>query len=67
MLAMRFQYIDNFLEENTLFFDQGGYAFILKPERLRYVPVTIPKPTPQDPALSYQTRDVGTDYYNFKY
>lgn len=65
MVAMRYQYFDTFLEEDTLFFDQGGYAFILKPERLRYIPVTIPDPTPQNPALSYQTRTIATDYYKF--
>jgi hypothetical protein len=67
MTAMRFQYIDNFLEESTAFFDQCGYAFCLKPAYLRYLPVTIPVPTPQNPANSYQTRSVGTDYYNFNF
>ena len=63
MTAMRYQY----LEESTAFFDHCGYAFCLKPAYLRYQPVTIPKPTPQNPANSYQTRNVGTDYYNFNF
>jgi hypothetical protein len=67
MVAMRYQYIDNFLEENTLFFDGVGYAFALKPANLRYKTVTIPDPTPQDPGLSYSTRNVSTDYYNFNF
>lgn len=67
MTAMRFQYVDNYLEESTAFFDQCGYAFCLKPAYLRYIPVTIPKPTPQNPENSYQTRNVGTDYYNFNF
>jgi hypothetical protein len=67
MTAMRFQYVDNFLEENTAFFDKCGYAFCLKPAHLRYIPVTIPNPTPQNPQNSYQTRNVGTDYYNFNF
>ena len=67
MVAMRYQYVDNFLKENAIFFDEGGYAFVLKPENLRYRPVTIPRPTPQNPAYSYQTRTAKTDYYNFKY
>jgi len=50
-----------------LFFDRAGYAFALKPENLRYIPVTIPEPTPQKPEYSYSTRNVGTDYYNFNY
>ena len=67
MVAMRYQYVDNFLKENAIFFDQGGYAFVLKPENLRYKQVTIPTPKPQNPAYSYQTRNVTTDYYSFKY
>jgi hypothetical protein len=67
MVAMRYQFVDNYLEENAIFFDEGGYAFVLKPANLRYTPVTIPSPTPQDPALSYQTRNASSDYYNFNY
>jgi hypothetical protein len=67
MTAMRFQYVDNYLEESTGFFDKAGYAFCLKPAYLRYQPITIPVPTPQNPANSYQTRNVGTDYYNFNF
>jgi len=67
MVAMRYQYVDNFLKENAIFFDEGGYAFVLKPENLRYKQVTIPKPTPQNPAYSYKTRSASSDYYSFKY
>lgn len=67
MVAMRYQYIDNFFEENKTFFDNSTYAFCLKPISLRFQPTTIPKPTPQNPQLSYATRNVSTDYYNFKY
>jgi hypothetical protein len=67
MIAMRYQLVDNFLMENNSFFDNAGYAFCLKPENLRYVPVTIPTPTPQNPALSYATRNSSTDYYNFNF
>ena len=67
MTAMRYQYVDNFLEESTAFFDKEGCAFSLKPEYLRFVPVTIPTPTPQVASNSYQTRNVGTDYYNFNF
>ena len=65
MVAMRYQMVDNFLMENALFFDTCNYAFCLKPADLRYVPVTIPTPTPQNPAYSYATRNVSSDYYNF--
>ena len=36
MVAMRYQYVDDFLEENKKFFDNVGYAFELKPRKLRY-------------------------------
>ena len=67
MVAMRYQYVDNYLEENASFFDECGYAFCLKPANLRYQPVTIPTPTPQNPDYSYATRNVTTDYYSFNY
>lgn len=65
MVAMRYQFVDNFLEENALFFDTTSYAFALKPQALRYVAVTIPDPTPQNPGYSYATRTVSSDYYSF--
>ena len=65
MVAMRYQFVDNFLIENALFFDRSSYAFSLKPERLRYIPVTIPDPIPQKPEYSYATRNTSTDYYSF--
>jgi hypothetical protein len=67
MVAMRYQLVDNFLMENTLFFDRCSYAFCLKPYELRYHAVTIPDPTPQNPAYSYATRNSTTDYYSFNY
>ena len=65
LLGMRYQYIDVNIEENDIFFDENGYAFVLKPEPLRYVPVTIPLPPPQNPELSYATRSVQSDFYKF--
>jgi hypothetical protein len=67
MIAMRYQFVDNLLMENALFFDRSGYAFSLKPEELRYIPVTIPTPTPQNPAYSYSTREANTDFYSLKF
>ena len=65
MIAMCYQMNDTFLQENNQFFDSSGYAFVLKPENLRYVEVTIPAPTQPNPALSYETRTVSSQYYNF--
>ena len=66
LLAMRYQTIDSNLEANELFFYNNGYAFVLKPEPLRYIPVTIPLPPPQNPELSYATRTVQSDFYKFE-
>ena len=65
LLGMRYQLIDENTEENDIFFDENGFAFVLKPERLRYIPVTIPLPPPQNPELSYATRTVESDFYKF--
>jgi hypothetical protein len=65
MVAIRYQYVDNFLIQNTMMFDRAGYAFDLKPQNLRYTPVTIPDPEPQNPAFNYASRPVSSDYYSF--
>jgi hypothetical protein len=67
MVAIRYQLVDNFLMEDNAFFDKAGYAFALKPAPLRYVPVTIPTPTPQLEEYSYATRKAETDFYSFKF
>ena len=41
-------------------------AFVLKPKELRFVPVTIPIPEPQDPKLSFATRSIKSDFYHYK-
>lgn len=58
MVAMRYQNIDNNLEENNMFFDENAKAFVLKPMKLRYQPILIDDPIPQDPKLSYADRDI---------
>ena len=65
LLGMRYQYIDVNIEENDIFFDENGFAFVLKPEKLRYIPITIPVPPAQNPAVSYATRTVQSDFYKF--
>ena len=66
LLGMRYQLTDANIEENNDFFNDNGYAFVLKPERLRYIPVTIPAPPPQNPELSYATRSVQSEFYKFE-
>jgi len=65
LLGMRYQKIDTNIEENDIFFDENGYAFVLKPEKLRYIPITIPLPPPQNPELSYAPRVIQSDFYKF--
>jgi hypothetical protein len=65
LLGMRYQNIDTNIEENDIFFDENGYAFVLKPENLRYIPITIPLPPPQNPELAYAPRTVQSDFYKF--
>ena len=55
-VAMRYQYIDNFLLSDTNYFDTNGYAFVRKPEKMRFIPVTIDPPVPQNPELSYESK-----------
>jgi hypothetical protein len=66
MIAMSYQNYDNNLEFYETFFSKAGYAFVLKPEALRYKQVTIETPPPQDPELSYADREITADYYSFK-
>lgn len=65
LIAMRYQLFDANLEESDMKFDLEGYAFILKPEALRYVPVVIDAPPAQNPKLSYATQVVSSDFYKF--
>jgi hypothetical protein len=65
MIAMRYQYVDDYLMENAAFFDREGSAFALKPEELRYAPIVIPDPPPQNPNYSYETRVVSTENYTY--
>jgi hypothetical protein len=65
MPAMCFQTNDSFLTAYNTLFEQAGYAFLLKPLKLRYVPVTVEEAPPIDPNLSYGYKEHKTNYYNF--
>ena len=65
LLAMRYSELDVNIEENNMFFDNNGYAFVLKPIPLRYIPDTIPLPPPQNPELAFAERTVQSDFYKF--
>ena len=62
--AFSFQNFDSNMEYYDLFFDKQGTAFVLKPQELRFVPVTVPPPTKANPAYSYEKRETKTDYYS---
>jgi hypothetical protein len=62
MIAMRYQYVDNYLLANAAFFDRCGYAFCLKPSVLRNNPIILPDPIPQNPEYSYAERTIQTQY-----
>jgi hypothetical protein len=55
MIAMSFQNFDDNMKFYTQYFDDAGSAFVLRPDRLRYIPVFIPIPPAQDPSVSYGT------------
>ena len=65
LLGMRYQKIDTNVEVNDVFFDENGYAFVLKPENLRHIPITIPLPPPQNPDLAFAPKQVESDFYKF--
>jgi hypothetical protein len=64
-IGMNNQNDDTNLQFYNQVFNSDNTAFVLKPAELRYIPVTIKAPKPQNPALSYAERNVSTDYYKF--
>jgi len=65
MIGMCYQNYDANLQFYEEFFATAGHAFVLKPETLRYVEVTIAEPVKQNPELSYAPRVTQSSYYNF--
>lgn len=65
MVGMSYQNYDEQLQYYETFFGTKGHAFVLKPKPLRYIPVTIPVPKPQDKKVSYANRKVSGDFYGF--
>ena len=55
-IAMALQKKDNNLDYYNKIFEDQNSAFILKPEKMRFIPVTIDTPPPPDPELSYASR-----------
>ena len=64
-VGMSFQNFDSNLEYYDLYFSQAGYAFVLKPTRLRYIKETMDQPDPPPEEYSYKTRNIKSSYYDF--
>ena len=56
MVCMNYQNMDKNMRYYLDFFNENGYAFVLKPPELRYIVVELECPLPPDPALSYAAR-----------
>jgi hypothetical protein len=61
-IAMNYQNYDEHLEFIDSFFENEGHAFVLKPEELRFIPILIDNPQPQDKNLSFAPRVVSKPY-----
>ena len=64
MVAMSYQNYDNNMELYETFFAENKAAFVVRPARFRYVPVTVPAPKPQTPKVSYANKPIKSDYYD---
>ena len=64
-IGMCFQNYDGELQNYNEFFDSEKTAFVLKPERLRFVPVTIKAPRNNPRSWSWAPLKFGTDYYSY--
>lgn len=59
-----FQVNDTNLQLYNSVFNKSGKAFVLKPDALRYIPVTNTPPT--EPQMSYGYKEYQSNLYNFK-
>lgn len=66
MIAMQLQKKDSNLDYYNTIFEGQNCAFVLKPVNLRYIPVTMPAPSPPDPKLGFGTRTFESKAYSFK-
>jgi hypothetical protein len=66
MVALSFQNYDANMKFYEKYFNGVGYSFALKPESLRYIPVTVTVPNPPDPKVSYASRVINKPYVSYK-
>jgi hypothetical protein len=65
--CMRYQLddaYDTYLKEYNTTFNQAGYAFALKPEELRFKPISLTDPIPQKPENNYAERHIKGQFPN---
>ena len=65
-IGMSFQNYDNKLIQYNNFFNSKRSAFVLKPKNQRFIPLTIPIPSPAKEEYSYKPRHIKTNYYSLK-
>ena len=66
MLGMCFQNKDSNLQVYNDFFNASRFAFVLKPEKMRYIPISIEKPPNLPEKYSYQPRNISGQFYDFQ-
>ena len=64
--CMRHQLDDDSLQLYNKSFNDSGYAFVLKPKNLRWIPPILTKPVPQKLSNSYAPRTVNTEFISFQ-
>ena len=64
-VAMCFQNLDGEMQRYNAKFADIGCAFILRPELMRTTKITSTTEPVVNPAYSYETRKISTDYYSF--
>lgn len=62
-ICINYQTNDNNLKYYEKFFNDAGYAFVLKPKHLRFIPTKVKVPKKQDPSLSFAPRQYKKDYF----
>ena len=65
-VGMSFQNYDAQLEHYNEFFDSNKTAFVLRPKRLRFIPIKVNVPCGSPQNYSYEARDIKSDYYSYK-
>ena len=63
---MRYQLNDSNLKTYNKFFNDAGKAFVLKPENLRWIPIELPNPIPQNPANNYAARTITGEFVSYQ-